>query len=122
MIIALTADVTELQTMFFDYVLSRIVRQIELPVLGQDEAVEFVQEILEQSRLDLDGERGFFPFERVAVENVAARIPEITPRKIVNAMHEVIEEARLAGHDPNDGPVSLQFLDENEIVEEALHE
>ena len=122
MIIALTADVTELQTMFFDYVLSRIVRHIELPLLGQDEAVEFVGEILEHSRMDLEGNRGYFPFERVAVENVAARIPEITPRKIVNAMHEVIEEARLAGHDPEQGPVSLQFLDENEIVEEALHE
>ena len=122
MIIALTADVTELQMMFFDYVLSRIVRQIELPLLGQDEAVEFVGEILDHSRLDPEGDRGYFPFERVAVENVAARIPEITPRKIVNAMHEVIEGARLAGHDPEQGPVSLQFLDENDIVEEALHE
>ena len=122
MIVALTADVTELQTMFFDYVLSRIVRQIELPLLGQDEAVEFVEEILTHSRLDPEGNRGFFPFERVAVENIAARIPEITPRKIVNAMHEVIERARLAGHDPELGPVSLQFLDEKYIVEEALHE
>jgi hypothetical protein len=121
-IIALTADVTELQTMFFDYVLSRIVRQIELPLLGQDEAVEFVGEILEYSRINPEGDRGYFPFERVAVENVAARIPEITPRKIVNAMHEVIEGARLADHDPEQGPVSLQFLDENDIVEEALHE
>ena len=122
MIIALTADVTELQTMFFDYVLSRIVRQIELPLLGQDEAVEFVGEILEHSRINPEGHRGHFPFERAAVEDVAARIPEITPRKIVNAMHEVIEGARLAGHDPDQGPVSLQFLDENDIVEEALHE
>ena len=118
-IIALTADVTELQTMFFDYVLSRIVRQIELPLLGQDEAVEFVGEILEYSRINPEGDRGYFPFERVAVENVAARIPEITPRKIVNAMHEVIEGARLADHDPEQGPVSLQFLDENDIVEES---
>lgn len=122
MIIALTADVTELQTMFFDYVLSRIIRQIELPPLGQDEAVEFVGEILDHNRINVQGERGYFPFERVAVENVAARIPEITPRKIVNAMHEVIEGARLAGHNPDQGPVSLQFLDENDIVEDALHE
>ena len=122
MIIALTADVTELQTMFFDYVLSRIVRQIQLPVLGQDEAVDFVREILDHSRLDPGRETGFYPFERIAVENVAARIAEITPRKIVNAMHEVIEEARLAGHDPSEGPVSLLFLDEHDIVEEALHE
>lgn len=122
MIIALTADVTELQTMFFDYVLSRIARQIELPLLGQDEAVEFVGEILAYSRIDPEEDRGYFPFERVAVENVAAKIPEITPRKIVNAMHEVIEGARLADHDPEQGPVSLQFLDEHDIVEEALHE
>ena len=122
MIIALTADVTELQTMFFDYVLSRIIRQVELPPLGQEEAVEFVGEILEHSRLNSQAEGGYFPFERVAVENVAARIPEITPRKIVNAMHEVIEGARLAGHNPEQGPVSLQFLDENDIVEDALHE
>ena len=122
MIIALTADVTELQTMFFDYVLSRIVRHIELPPLGQDDAVEFVQEILEHNRLNPEGDRGYFPFERLAIENVAARISEITPRKIVNAMHQVIEEARLAGHNPECGPMSLQFLDEHDIVEEALHE
>ena len=122
MIIALTADVTELQTMFFDYVLSRIVRHIELPPLGQDDAVEFVREILEHNRLNPEGDRGYFPFERLAIENVAARISEITPRKIVNAMHQVIEEARLAGHNPECGPMSLQFLDEHDIVEEALHE
>ena len=122
MIIALTADVTELHTMLFDYVLSRIIRQIELPPLGQDEAVEFVGEILEHNRIDLEAQGDYFPFERAAVENVAARIPEITPRKIVNAMHEVIEGARLAGHNPENGPVSLQFLDANDIVEDALHE
>jgi hypothetical protein len=40
--------------------------------------------------------------------------------KLVTTMQQVIEEVRLAGHDPAEGPVSVDFLDEHEIVEEVL--
>jgi len=52
----------------------------------------------------------------------ASQLTEITPRKIVTTMQQVIEEVRLAGHDPAEGPVSIEFLDENEIIEEVLGE
>ena len=46
MIIALSAEISQLAVLFFDYVLSRIHRQIELVVLDKDDAVAFVKEIL----------------------------------------------------------------------------
>ena len=64
----------------------------------------------------------FFPFERGAIDAIASQLTEITPRKIVTSMQQVIEEVRLAGHDPANGPVSIEFLDDNEIVEEVLGE
>lgn len=122
MVIALSAEISQLAVLFFDYILSRIHRQIELVVLDKDDAVSFVREILQSNRIDPDGEGDFFPFEEAAIETIASQLTEITPRKIVTTMQQVIEEARLAGHDPADGRVSMDFLDDNEIVEEVLGE
>ena len=122
MVIAISAEISQLAAVFFDYVLRRITRQIELVGLGKDEAVEFVREILEKNRDDADGETGFFPFEKTAIDAIASQLPSITPAKIVGVMQQVIEEARLAGHDPVDGPVSADFLDEHDIIEEVISE
>ncbi|CUJ18387.1 Predicted ATPase (AAA+ superfamily) [Achromobacter xylosoxidans] len=122
MVIALSAEISQLSILFFDYILSRIHRQIELVVLDKDDAVNFVREILNSSRVDPDGEGGFFPFEETAIETIASQLTEITPRKVVTTMQQVIEEVRLAGHNPLDGAVSVEFLDENEILEEVLGE
>ncbi len=122
MVIALSAEISQLAVLFFDYILSRIHRQIELVVLDKDDAVSFVREILNSNRVDPDGEGGFFPFEEAAIETIASQLTEITPRKIVTTMQQVIEEVRLADHDPADGAVSVDFLDDNETVEEVLGE
>lgn len=122
MVIAISAEISTLPVLFFDYVLSRIHRQIELVVLDKDDAVSFVREILNSNRIDPAGETDFFPFEKEAIETIASQLTEITPRKIVTTMQQVIEEVRLAGHDPVEGLVSLDFLDEHEIVEEVLGE
>lgn len=122
MVIALSAEISQMGVYFFDYILSRIHRQIELVVLDKDDAVTFVKEILDSNRRDPEGERGFFPFEEKAIESIASQLTAITPRKIVTTMQQVIEEARLADHDPSTGCISLDFLDEHEIVEEVLGE
>ena len=120
MVIALSAEISQLAVLFFDYVLRRIKRQIELVGLDKDDAVEFVREMLDKNRLDPEGEKDFFPFEEAAIDTIASHLTEITPAKIVDAMQQVIEETRLAGHNPEDGPVSLDFLDEHDIIEEVL--
>ena len=120
MVIALTAEISQFTILFFDYILSRLHRQIEMSILDKDDTVDFVLKILDSSRLDDQAERGYFPFERGAIESIASHLTEITPRKIVTTMQQIIEEARLAGHDPAAGPVSLDFLDEHDIVEEVL--
>ena len=122
MVIALSAEISQLAALFFDYILSRIQRQIELVVLDRDDSVNFVREILNSNRVDQDGECDFFPFERAAIETIASQLTEITPRKIISTMQQAIEEVRLAGHDPAEGPVSVVFLDDHEIVEEVLGE
>ncbi len=120
MVIALTAEISQLPVYFFDYILGRIHRQIELRVLDRDDAVGFVREILDNNRVHPTGEVGFFPFEKAAIETIASHLTEITPRKIVNTMQQVIEEVRLVGHDPDEGRVSVDFLDEHDIIEEVL--
>jgi len=122
MVIALSAEISQLAVLFFDYILGRIHRQIELVVLDKDDTVSFVREILNSNRVDPEGEVDFFPFEGAAIETIASQLTEVTPRKIVTTMQQVIEEARLAGHDPAEGPVSIEFLDENDIIEEVLGE
>ena len=122
MVIALSAEISQLSALFFDYILSRIHRQIELVVLDKKDAVHFVHEILNSNRVNPEGEGGYFPFEEAAVETIASQLTEITPRKIVMTMQQVIEEVRLAGHDPTQGLVSVDFLDEHEIIEEVLGE
>ena len=122
MVIALSAEISQLTVLFFDYVLRRIKRQIELVGLDKDDSVTFVREILDSNRLDPEGERGFFPFEEAAIDSISSQLTEITPAKIIDAMQQVIEESRLAGHDPQDGPISADFLDEHDIVEEVLGE
>ena len=120
MVIALSAEISQLAVLFFDYVLRRIKRQIELVGLDKDDAVAFVREMLDKNRKDPEGERDFFPFEEAVIDTIASQLTEITPAKIVDAMQQVIEETRLAGHNPEDGPVSLDFLDEHDIIEEVL--
>ena len=120
MVIALSAEISQLAVLFFDYVLRRIKRQIELVGLDKDDAVEFVRQLLETNRLDPESERDLFPFEETAIDTIASQLTEITPAKIVDTMQQVIEEARLAGHNPENGPVSSDFLDEHDIVEEIL--
>lgn len=122
MVIALSAEISQLAALFFDYILSRIQRQIELLVLDKGDAVSFVREILNSNRVDPDGEGDFFPFEEAAIDTIVSQLTEITPRKIVTTMQQVIEEVRLAGHDPAEGAVNVEFLDDQEIVEEVLGE
>lgn len=122
MVIALSAEISQLAVLFFDYILSRIQRQIELVALNKDDAVDFVKEILHNNRINPKGEGGYFPFEERAIDNITSQLTEITPRKIVTTMQQAIEEVRLAGHDPAQGPVSVNFLDEYDIVEEVLGE
>lgn len=122
LVIALSAEISQLPVFFFDYILTRIHRQIEMAVLDKDDAVIFVEEILNSNRMDPEGEDGYFPFEEAAIESIASQLTEITPRKIVATMQQVIEEARLAGHDPADGAVSTEFLDEHDIIEEVIGE
>ena len=122
MVIAISAEISQLSVLFFDYVLSRIHRQIELVVLDKRDAVHFVRDVLDSNRADSQGEGDYFPFEEAAIETIASQLTEITPRKIIMTMQQVIEEARLAGHDPAQGSVSVDFLDEHEIVEEVLGE
>jgi hypothetical protein len=120
LVIALSAEIAELSSMFEDFILSRIQRQIELHLLDRDDAVDFVVAILDRWRVISTGPLGPFPFERSAVEAITSQLVEITPRKIVNTMQEVLEEVRLSGKNPADGPVTIADLDNGDILEEVF--
>lgn len=120
LVVALSAAIAELPSMFEDFILSRIQRQIELNLLDKDDAVDFVIAILNRWRVDAAGPSGAFPFEKSAIEAVTSQLVEITPRKIVNTMQEVIEEVRLAGKDPAEGAISIKDLDDAGIIDEVF--
>ena len=60
LVIALTAEISQLPVLFFDYILSRIHRQIELVGLDKDDAIMFVREILNSNRVDESEKLEFF--------------------------------------------------------------
>jgi len=121
MCLGFTATAAELNILFAEYVLSRVSRQIVMQLLDIDEAKNFVRDILDSARIDKSDNTGFYPFEEGAVQTVVSQIVSITPRKVINAMQQVIEEVRLVGYDPKArGPVSADFLDDNDIVADIL--
>jgi hypothetical protein len=123
LVIALSAASAELPAIFEDYVLSRIQRQIILQLLDKDASVEFVGQVLDKSRLKASGPNGLFPFEKQAIDAICSHLVEITPRKVVNVMQQVIEEVRLAGYDPKSKKkIGLAELDNWEIMESVLGE
>ena len=63
---------------------------------------------------------GAFPFTREALEAVLGEVSSRTPRKIVNVLQQLIEEARLADLDPRNGPITVSRLDESEVLEGLL--
>lgn len=120
MAIGLSAEIADLASIFYDYLLERIHKRIHLDTMDRDDAVEFVKSILDEWRLDPDGPTGFFPFDEEAVTAIAGHLNRITPRKIIDVMQQVIEEVRLAGLDPRTSVADETFLDDNEILEEVL--
>lgn len=117
MALAFTATTAELPTMFTEYVLGRVSRQIILDFLQPQEAKAFIREILDTARVDSTKKNGYYPFSEDAIETIVSQIVSITPRKIVNRMQQIIEEVRLAGIDPGKVLVTTQVLDEKHVWE-----
>lgn len=115
-----TATAAELNILFAPYVLSRVSKQIVMQLLALEEAKTFVSSILDKSRVNSKAKAGYFPFDEDAVHGIVSQIVSITPRKIINAMQQILEEVRLVGFDPTSGTVSTDFLDDNSIVEDVL--
>lgn len=123
LICGLSAELTTLPNMFTDYVLSRVTRQIHFDLLDREAAIAFVKAVLDSNRLADDvGKIGFFPFSDDAINAVMSQLREITPRKIVNTMQQVIEESRLSGVDPSDGLLTADRFDDLEILDAVFGE
>ena len=116
--LAFTATTAELPTMFTEYVLGRVSRQIVLDFLQPEEAKVFIASILDTARVDDTARTGYYPFSEDAASAIVSQIVSITPRKIVNRMQQILEEVRLAGVDPSETPVTAQVLDEKNIWEQ----
>lgn len=118
LVCAATAEVTTLTNMFTDYVLSRVTRQIHFDLLDRSAAIDFVKNILAASRpAGIDVSDEYFPFDDEAVNLVMSQLREITPRKVVNTMQQVVEECRLSGANPADAPITSDVLDELEVLD-----
>lgn len=120
MVLGFTATAAELNILFAPYVLSRVSRQIVMNLLDLEEAKTFIREILDSARYDLSKPKEYFPFEENAVQGVVSQIVSITPRKIISAMQQILEEVRLLDFDPSMKKVDLDYLDDNQIIEDVL--
>lgn len=117
--IAISAELSELSAYFMDYVLTRVDRMIELSLLDKRQAMEFIGDMLSTRRV-VPAE-SFYPFEEEAVEHLVDQIVQLTPRKLVKAMYETIEQLRIGGYEPTpDDPVTVDVLDRFEIMEEVI--
>lgn len=120
LILGFTASSAEIGTLFAPYILSRVSRQVRMDIMPVDEAASFVCQVLNSARVDAEGKSGCFPFEESAIDAIVSQIVSITPRKIINAMQQILEEVRLAGFDPNTDSISREFLDDNDIIEDVV--
>ncbi len=122
LVLAVSAEQEILSSLFAEYVLTRVTRQIEFKPLDRDGAVDFVTQIMDANRADaqLKGKVGAFPFTQDALEAILSQLSFRTPRKVVNVMQQVIEEARLADLDPAKGAISVEKLDQTGIMEEVI--
>jgi len=118
MILALTATTAEISILFAEYVLSRVNRQIKMNRLEFEEAKLFVKGILDNARVNQDGDKGYYPFEESAIEKIISQMVAMTPRNIINNMQQILEEIRLCGYEPAKGLVSTEFLETHRIIEE----
>ena len=124
LVLALSAEQELIPTVFTEYVLSRIGRQIAFSVLDRQAAVDFAIEIMDAPAMrvatDVPEKLGSFPFTKEALEAVLGSVSFRTPRKVVNVVQQLIEEARLADLDPAAGPITVEQLDQSAILDELL--
>jgi hypothetical protein len=122
LVLAVSAEQEILPSIFTEYVLTRVSRQIDFKAFDRAAAVEFVIHVMDASRAREDdvAQRGAFPFTPDALEAILGQLTFRTPRKVVNVMQQVIEESRLADLDPAVSPITVSQLDESGITEEVL--
>jgi hypothetical protein len=99
-------------------------RQISFSVLDRQAAVDFAIDIMDAPAMrvatDDENRLGAFPFTKGALEAVLGAVSFRTPRKVVNVVQQLIEEARLADLDPAAGPITVEQLDQSSILDELL--
>jgi len=124
LVLALSAEQELLPTVFTEFVLSRIGRQIAFSVLDRQASVNFAIEIMNSPVMRVDhtdaAKMGAFPFTNDALEAVLGAVSFRTPRKIVNVLQQLIEEVRLADIDPAAGPITVEQLDQSAILDDLL--
>ena len=124
LVLALSAEQELVPTVFTEFVLSRMGRQISFSVLDRQAAVDFAIEIMDSPTMRVStadaAKLGPFPFTKEALEAVLGSVSFRTPRKIVNVVQQLIEEARLANLDPSNGPITVEQLDQSDILDDLL--
>jgi hypothetical protein len=124
LVLAISAEQELLPTVFTDFVLSRMGRQISFSVLDRQAAVEFAIEVMDSEPMRVDrtdpDKLGAFPFSNEALDAVLGAISFRTPRKVVNVLQQLIEEARLADLDPSNGAITIEQLDQSDILEDLI--
>jgi hypothetical protein len=117
-VLAATASDAELSVLFSPMVLERLGnKKIELPFMQPVDAKIFVKDILNTARINAKKNVDYFPFAEDAIEAAMAGLVQITPRKIMDRMQQMLEEVRLVDISPAQGIITAQILDAHNIWE-----
>lgn len=119
--IGLSAEIADMSSIFYEYLLERIQKRIHLDTMDRDAAIDFVKSIMSEWRVNGGAASDFFPFTDDAIALIAGRLNRITPRRIIDVMQQVLEEVRLAGLDPSKNELAdSDFLEAHDIIDEVL--
>ncbi|WGD54163.1 hypothetical protein QA641_09855 [Bradyrhizobium sp. CB1650] len=122
LVLAVSAEQEIIASIFAEYVIGRVTRQIEFKPMDRDAAVEFVIQVMDEMRLEKGNKTKLraFPFSKSALEAILGQLSFRTPRKIVNVMQQVIEEARIAELTPGKSAITVEALDKAGLMDEIL--
>jgi hypothetical protein len=87
-------------------------QSISLDVLSRSEAVEFIQDLLAQFRIQPD-HRLAYPFSPGALQMLADHIAQskaLTPRRLMQYCNHVLLESQMSGDPQNNSEISTQAM------------
>lgn len=120
--LAITAEQSELEFYFQEYVLTRIDRQIYLELLPAESGEKFVIDALGNYRTDGDYDDAY-PFDKDAIQEILNQMTTLNPRNITKKFKDVLNHLLLEEFVPSKKePITVDVIERYEVIEAVILE